>query len=67
VRDHADRPPAVVQHPQEQVPGPADGTPEGRFRGNAGRRLLAGQAETRSQTKMRVSPGAIAFPAPRSP
>jgi glutamate/tyrosine decarboxylase-like PLP-dependent enzyme len=26
-----------------------------------------GQAETRSQTKMSVSPGAIALPAPRSP
>ena len=35
-----------------------------------GRRQLTippGQAETRSQTKMSVSPGAIAFPAPRSP
>jgi hypothetical protein len=28
---------------------------------------VAHQAETRSQTKMRVSPGAIIFPAPRSP
>ena len=28
---------------------------------------VALQAETRSQTKMRVSPGAITFPAPRSP
>ena len=29
--------------------------------------LGPGQTETRSQTKMSVSPGAIAFPAPRSP
>lgn len=29
--------------------------------------LHAGQVATRSQTKMRVSPGAIARPAPRSP
>jgi predicted dithiol-disulfide oxidoreductase (DUF899 family) len=28
---------------------------------------VAHQAETRSHTKMRVSPGAITFPAPRSP
>ena len=29
--------------------------------------LEAPQADTRSHTKMRVSPGAITFPAPRSP
>ena len=28
---------------------------------------LTGQAETRSQTKIRVSPGAMLRPAPRSP
>ena len=31
------------------------------------RPVSAAQAETRSHTKMRVSPGAIARPAPRSP